>query len=83
MGSKKKAAIFANTYTNAYGTTMTKTEKANIDRHNSAERAEGQTKDANYTAERQAIAAKSGTVEFKSIVKKHLNDLGSILGIRR
>lgn len=81
MGSKKKNAFWA-THTNAYGTTMTKTEKQNIDNHNAAERAEGQTKDANYTAERQSVATKSGTIEYKSIVRKHLDKLGSILGIR-
>lgn len=79
MGSKKKR----DTRVSAYGTLMQPSEKAKIDNHNASEKQIGANKDANYVAERQAVAQKSGTVEYKSFVKKHLNELGNILGVKR
>lgn len=79
MGSKKKK----DTRVSAYGTLMQPGEKAKIDNHNASEKQIGQTKDANYVAERQAAAQKAGTVEYKSFIKKHLNELGNILGVKR
>ena len=70
-----------NQKTNAYGQTMTNGEKVAIDNYNNANVAEGASKDANYTAERANIAQKNGTVQYKMFIKKHLDRLGSILGV--
>ena len=83
MGSKKKKALWALNYTNAYGKTMLKSEKAAIDKHNETNKAEGQQKDSNWAAERQSVAQKNGTVEYKSIVRKHRDEIGSSLGVKR
>lgn len=83
MGSKKKKALWALNYTNAYGKNMLKSEKAAIDNHNAANKTEGAQKDSNWVAERQSVAKKNGTVEYKSIIRKHRDEIGSILGVKR
>lgn len=79
MGSKTKK----NKDVNAYGTTMKATEKQKIDNYNTSEKQRGQTLDNNYTAQKQAIVQKDGTVDYKKYVRGHLKDLTSILGIKR
>lgn len=81
MGGHSKK-IFEPTVS-AYGTTMKKSTKEKIDNYNAAEKTEGATKDANYTAERQTTATKVGTPEYKAVIKKHLDKLTSILGVNK
>lgn len=84
MGSKKKKFVpWEKQAVNAYGKTITNGEKQAIDNHNAANKAEGQTKDTNWAAERQSIVKKNGTVEYKSIIRKHRDEIGSILGVKR
>lgn len=82
MGGKSKKIVTDPTVS-AYGTSMKQSQKTQIDNYNSAEKTEGATKDANYTAERQTTATKVGTPEYKAVIKKHLDKLTSILGVNK
>lgn len=81
-GQEEKMASLKKKFTNAYGKTMTVTEKQQIDNFNAANKNEGQTKDNNVQAQRESVAQKSGTVEYKNIVRRHMKQIGSILGVK-
>ncbi len=82
MGSKKKRIPWELQTTTAYGKTMTNGEKQKIDNYNTSNKTEGQTKDNNWVLERKAIAQKSGTTDYKNIIRRHISQIGSILGVR-
>lgn len=82
MGSKKKLIPWEQRTTTAYGKTMTNGEKQKIDNYNTNNKNEGQTKDNNWVLERKAIAQKSGTTDYKNIIRRHISQIGSILGVR-
>lgn len=79
MGSKKKK----NNLVSAYGITMTPTEKTNIDNYNTGEKTRGDKLDANYTAQKEAVVKKEGTVDYKKFLKSRLADLTNILGVKK
>lgn len=68
--------------TKAYGKKMSINEKNKIDNYNAQNRNEGKTKDENWQAQRESVAQKSGTVEYKNIIRRHMQQIGSILGVK-
>jgi len=77
--SKKKSKLWA-----AIAAQQAAQAKQNqINQYNAAERAEGASKDNTYAANRQSVAQQNGTVEYKGFVKRHMDQLTSILGIRK
>ena len=73
--SKKKSKLWAAIAAQA--------KQNQINQYNAAERAEGASKDNTYAANRQSVAQQNGTVEYKGFVKRHMDQLTSILGIRK
>lgn len=67
---------------NAYGTTMKYSKKSLLDAFNQNNRQQGKDKDDRYSAKRDAIALKNGTIDYRKIIR-YLNPTAwkNILGI--
>ena len=57
-------------------------ENAKIDAYNTNEREEGRQKDQTAATKREDYVLKNGTVEYKSFIKRHQDEIKNILGIR-
>ena len=57
-------------------------ENAKIDAYNTNEREEGRQKDQTAATKREDYVLKNGTVEYKSFIKRHRDEIKNILGIR-
>lgn len=75
MGSKKK--------TNWAAIAAAQAKQNQINNYNSGEKARGETLDKNYTAQKEAIVQKEGTVDYKKYLKSRLSDLTNVLGVKK